>query len=85
MEIALIDRWLHILAGVTWVGLLYYFNFVQAQAMAKVTQQPPCTILTGFSTSILHRSRNPLRPFSVLSVSRFFCAVVGCSSPLFRA
>lgn len=22
-------RWLHILAGVTWVGLLYYFNFAQ--------------------------------------------------------
>jgi uncharacterized membrane protein len=34
MEIALLDRWLHIMAGVTWIGLLYYFNFVQAQAMA---------------------------------------------------
>ena len=33
MELALIDRWLHIMAGVTWIGLLYYFNFVQAQAM----------------------------------------------------
>src|SRR5689334_8349796 len=22
-------RWLHIAAGVTWIGLLYYFNFVQ--------------------------------------------------------
>ena len=22
-------RWLHILAGVTWIGLLYYFNFCQ--------------------------------------------------------
>ena len=33
MELALIDRWLHIIAGVTWIGLLYYFNFVQAQAM----------------------------------------------------
>jgi hypothetical protein len=21
--------WLHVLAGVTWIGLLYYFNFVQ--------------------------------------------------------
>ena len=24
-----IDRWLHIMAGITWVGLLYYFNLVQ--------------------------------------------------------
>ncbi|MHB8415367.1 MAG: urate hydroxylase PuuD [Acidiferrobacteraceae bacterium] len=29
-----IDRWLHILAGITWIGLLYYFNFVQAQGLA---------------------------------------------------
>ena len=35
MELALIDRWLHIVAGVTWIGLLYYFNFVQAQAMGE--------------------------------------------------
>lgn len=28
-----LGRWLHIMAGVMWVGLLYYFNFVQAQAM----------------------------------------------------
>ena len=24
-------RWAHLLAGVTWVGLLYYFNFVQTE------------------------------------------------------
>ncbi|MCW5591280.1 MAG: urate hydroxylase PuuD [Burkholderiales bacterium] len=28
-----IGRWLHVMAGVMWVGLLYYFNFVQAAAM----------------------------------------------------
>ena len=22
-------RWLHVLAGITWIGMLYYFNFVQ--------------------------------------------------------
>ncbi|NRA08826.1 MAG: urate hydroxylase PuuD, partial [Myxococcales bacterium] len=22
-------RWIHLLAGVTWIGILYYFNFVQ--------------------------------------------------------
>ena len=27
--------WLHALFGVTWVGLLYYFNFVQVPAMAE--------------------------------------------------
>lgn len=28
-----IYRWIHILAGIMWIGLLYYFNFVQGQAM----------------------------------------------------
>ena len=26
--------WLHLLAGITWIGLLYYFNFVQMPALA---------------------------------------------------
>src|SRR5215471_11756068 len=26
--------WLHVLAGITWIGLLYYFNFVQTPALA---------------------------------------------------
>lgn len=34
-EVFLLDRWLHILAGITWVGLLYYFNFVQVPGLAK--------------------------------------------------
>ena len=29
-----IGRWLHIAAGVMWIGLLYYFNFVQVPALA---------------------------------------------------
>ena len=28
-------RWFHYLAGVTWIGLLYYFNFVQGPFMAE--------------------------------------------------
>jgi uncharacterized membrane protein len=26
--------WLHVMAGITWIGLLYYFNFVQVPALA---------------------------------------------------
>jgi uncharacterized membrane protein len=26
--------WLHVLAGIVWIGMLYYFNFVQAPALA---------------------------------------------------
>ncbi len=28
-----ISRWIHLLAGVMWLGLLYYFNFVQVAAL----------------------------------------------------
>ncbi|MEZ5558833.1 MAG: urate hydroxylase PuuD [Pseudomonadales bacterium] len=34
MDMALVDylaRWGHFLAGITWIGLLYYFNFVQGE------------------------------------------------------
>ena len=28
-------RWIHFLAGITWIGLLYYFNFVQGPFFAE--------------------------------------------------
>jgi uncharacterized membrane protein len=28
-------RWIHFLAGITWIGLLYYFNFVQVPFFAE--------------------------------------------------
>src|SRR5262245_9127870 len=33
-DILVLIRWLHVLAGITWIGLLYYFNFVQVPALA---------------------------------------------------
>ncbi len=38
MELILsLDRWLHFLSGIVWIGLLYYFNFVQVPAVAAAT------------------------------------------------
>jgi uncharacterized membrane protein len=31
--------WLHVLAGVAWIGLLYYFNFVQVPGVAKALSE----------------------------------------------
>ena len=33
---AFVTRWLHVAAGVMWIGLLWYFNFVQVPTMPKV-------------------------------------------------
>ena len=30
-------RWIHLMAGVMWIGLLYYFNFVQVAALKDAT------------------------------------------------
>ena len=32
-------RWLHVLAGVMWIGLLWYFNFVQTPSMPKIPDE----------------------------------------------
>lgn len=32
-------RWLHVLSGVMWLGLLYYFNFVQIPSMARIPDE----------------------------------------------
>ncbi len=29
-------RWAHVLVGITWIGLLYYFNFVQVPSFAQM-------------------------------------------------
>ncbi len=32
-------RWIHVLAGILWIGLLYYFNFVQIPSMPKIPDE----------------------------------------------
>jgi uncharacterized membrane protein len=32
-------RWLHVLAGVMWIGLLWYFNFVQTPSMPQIPDE----------------------------------------------
>lgn len=35
MNIWALEVWFHVLAGVVWIGLLYYFNFVQVPAVGN--------------------------------------------------
>ncbi|HXZ67690.1 MAG TPA: urate hydroxylase PuuD [Alphaproteobacteria bacterium] len=32
-------RWLHVLSGIMWIGLLYYFNFVQTPNAPKIPEE----------------------------------------------
>src|SRR5471032_3311030 len=36
---AFVMRWLHVLSGVMWIGLLWYFNFVQIPSMPKIPDE----------------------------------------------
>ena len=36
---AFVMRWLHVVSGVMWVGLLWYFNFVQTPSMPKIPDE----------------------------------------------
>lgn len=36
----ILSRWGHFLSGITWIGLLYYFNFVQTPALAAFEAGP---------------------------------------------
>jgi uncharacterized membrane protein len=38
--LAMLSRWGHFLAGVAWIGLLYYFNFVQTPAFVDFEAGP---------------------------------------------
>lgn len=32
-------RWLHVVSGIMWIGLLWYFNFVQIPSMPKIPDE----------------------------------------------
>ena len=37
--IAFVMRWFHVMFGVMWIGLLWYFNFVQMPSMPKIPDE----------------------------------------------
>ena len=40
-------RWFHFLAGITWIGMLYYFNFVQVPFFASADAPVRTGMITG--------------------------------------
>ena len=35
-EVLIVDRWIHFVAGITWIGILYWFNLVNVRTMATI-------------------------------------------------
>ncbi len=40
-------RWIHFLAGITWIGVLYYFNFIQTPFFASAEAPVRVGMITG--------------------------------------
>ncbi len=45
--ISVVLRWLHVVAGILWIGLLYFFNFAFTQFSATLNDESRKTVLTG--------------------------------------
>ena len=60
----LVLRWLHVFFGIVWIGLLYYFNFVQIPTMPKV----PAELKPGVSKFIAPAALFYFRWAAVLTV-----------------
>jgi uncharacterized membrane protein len=50
------ERWVHFLAGITWIGLLYYFNMVQAPALAAAAKDTGGPGGAGIAKYVLPRA-----------------------------
>jgi uncharacterized membrane protein len=46
-------RWLHVLFGIAWIGLLYYFNFVQVSSFAEMSAAARNEAITKLATRAL--------------------------------
>ncbi len=57
-------RWLHVFFGIVWIGLLYYFNFVQIPTMPSV----PAELKPGVSKYIAPKALFFFRWAAVLTV-----------------
>ena len=52
-------RWLHIVSGITWIGLLYYFNLVQIPALAAAASDKGGPGGAGIACRRSKRRRSP--------------------------
>jgi len=74
-----LGRWLHILAGIMWIGLLYYFNFVQVDALKAAAADNTAAGITR------HVAPRALLYFRVASVVTWLAGAVILGTHFFDA
>ncbi len=53
VDVNSVMRWLHLFFGVLWIGLLYYFNFVQVPTMPKIPAEQKGAVTGHIAPSAL--------------------------------
>jgi uncharacterized membrane protein len=69
LTLLLVLRWLHVFFGILWIGLLYYFNFVQTPVMPTV----PAELKPGVSKYIAPKALFYFRWAAALTVLLGLC------------
>jgi uncharacterized membrane protein len=65
-------RWMHVIFGIMWIGLLYYFNFVQARKMPEI----PAELKPAVSKYIAPEALFWFRWSALLTVLAGICIVM---------
>jgi uncharacterized membrane protein len=74
-----LGRWLHVMAGVMWIGLLYYFNFVQVDALKAAAADNTAVGITR------HVAPRALFYFRVASVVTWLAGAIILGTHFFQA
>src|SRR3954447_16245707 len=73
-------RWLHVLSGVMWIGLLWYFNFVQTPSMPKIPDEQKPAVSKVIAPAALFWFR-----WSAMATLVTGVLVAGANGYIFRA
>ena len=73
-------RWLHVMSGVMWIGLLWYFNFVQTPSMPKIPDEQKPAVSKVIAPSALFWFR-----WAAMATLITGALVAGASGYIFRA
>jgi uncharacterized membrane protein len=74
VDVNSVSRWLHLFFGIVWIGLLYYFNFVQIPTMPSI----PDELKPGISKHIAPKALFFFRWAALLTVvSGLIISIVG--------
>jgi uncharacterized membrane protein len=71
-------RWLHVLFGIAWIGLLYYFNFVQVPAFGELSPSARNEAITKLATRALWWFR-----YAALGTAIFGILIIGATNDYF--